>query len=892
MDEARRDDIIRVLVRRPISRGQHYALKALLEAHDFMWSQDLVRARFGDDAPRRGPGLWAALARRINETALQTADRPSIDLMADTRLGHTGASEYRASPELRAAVEALPELAERLALSYAELADEEFPASYSPPPGFRRIPDTVAKAPAPETPELPLPANAALPSLDALLAAADRSDVMDMVWHNTELLLAVQGGWRLWQAQPLRFDFWADYWHQPARRVLVAYLAHQWHGGFAPAAAMRGLAQALVAHFDAHDFGFAASVDYASMGGWATVCDALIEHAQRLPPSPDYARLRTAWQLQPATAAEHLTNFLQGLRDDDDWPARWEPSFGRRSVWLPYLGDPQQATLDEWRRFFVAYLATLCSTNAYATGAMTFASVLQNTPTEMMRANLRQWVDAAPKPLVFQSVGRDDTLDEPVDRASYFTVLEVLSMLRMDRVPLANSVSFSMLSAAVERTDRFEVLDAVGARLREALEAAPDLRDQLAALFADWIEDCDAAPRVALESARSVRAQKRAGETDEALAEDRLVQALSVAGREALGALDALSAATVAAHLLLDATIYLGREAPAAAPQTPAIEATAPAAPHSGSQTMLELPEGLRAVGERALAYLRAGMHVLLAGAPGTGKTTIAQFVGYAWDQGLAALPARIPQARLPVTTVANSAWSPFHTVGGLVPAGDGGAMRSQPGVFIDPDRADGAEWFLRPGCLVLDEFNRADLDRCIGELYPLLSDSVPTVYPAGIVGVRAIHAEPRFRVVATVNDATLDDIVFPISEGLARRFQRIELHGASEADLLGFLNLDGLKHPTDRQAAALEAIEALFVTTGDDLVRTVGEADRLPFGAGYFRLAQRWLSGALMLPDASGSERAQAAEVFAAALSTAVRIPRYEAALKARLVKMRQDLA
>jgi hypothetical protein len=50
--------------------------------------------------------------------------------------------------------------------------------------------------------------------------------------------------------------------------------------------------------------------------------------------------------------------------------------------------------------------------------------------------------------------------------------------------------------------------------------------------------------------------------------------------------------------------------------------------------------------------------------------------------------------------------------------------------------------------------------DRCIGELYPLLSGSVQHVTPAGLPGVQRIQASPRFRVLATVNDANLDDIV------------------------------------------------------------------------------------------------------------------------------------
>ncbi len=185
------------------------------------------------------------------------------------------------------------------------------------------------------------------------------------------------------------------------------------------------------------------------------------------------------------------------------------------------------------------------------------------------------------------------------------------------------------------------------------------------------------------------------------------------------------------------------------------------------------------------LTYLRAGFHVLFAGARGTGKTTLAQLVGYAWDRDLSLLPEQMPMGAAPLTTVDNSAWSPFHTIGGLMPA-EKGTFVSHTDIFIDPDSITAETWRLRNGVIVLDEMNRADLDRCIGELYTLLSGSVDRVSPAGLPGVRAIETSPRFRVIATVNDAHLDDIFFPMSEGLARRFQRIELLGASGEDMVG----------------------------------------------------------------------------------------------------------
>lgn len=144
VDTGLRDDILRVITRRTMNRGQHLLFKLLLEAPGDGWVgyQAMAERVFGGDR-RQFAGLLAALAKRVNNTPLATAEKPGLGLVQEYR--QAGDWEYRARPELRAAIEALPALAERLALPWSELEATRFPVMYRAS-GLSAVPQTAAEA--------------------------------------------------------------------------------------------------------------------------------------------------------------------------------------------------------------------------------------------------------------------------------------------------------------------------------------------------------------------------------------------------------------------------------------------------------------------------------------------------------------------------------------------------------------------------------------------------------------------------------------------------------------------------------------------------------------------------------------------------------------------------
>lgn len=155
--------------------------------------------------------------------------------------------------------------------------------------------------------------------------------------------------------------------------------------------------------------------------------------------------------------------------------------------------------------------------------------------------------------------------------------------------------------------------------------------------------------------------------------------------------------------------------------------------------------QGMEEAATRVLAALGAGMHVIITGPPGSGKTKLAECV--------------CAKAGFPAWTVpATDQWTTFETIGGYfpMPTEDDSSDRLDflPGAVVDS---------LEKGkCLIIDEINRADIDKAFGELFTLLSGNTVTLPYRRRSGEGKFH---RIRLQvgsAVVEDEDSDVIVVP----------------------------------------------------------------------------------------------------------------------------------
>jgi AAA domain (dynein-related subfamily) len=178
------------------------------------------------------------------------------------------------------------------------------------------------------------------------------------------------------------------------------------------------------------------------------------------------------------------------------------------------------------------------------------------------------------------------------------------------------------------------------------------------------------------------------------------------------------------------------------------------------------------------IAALDSGKHIMLTGAPGAGKTSLAFLVGD--------LARQAHRCNGVLAATASTDWDLSETIGRYYDSPEGPVFREG---FI-------LQAMQRGRWLIIDELNRADFDKAFGPLFTTFANQAVTLpfkrvghsqylslVPAGTEApaqTEPIHVPTRWRILATMNELDKDTL-YRLSFALMRRFAFIEVEAPAD---------------------------------------------------------------------------------------------------------------